>query len=407
MESLGLNLHNYIAFKPIYYFFLLLVAAINVLLLFLLGFAVYYLINIGNRYIEKQKTIKISKKHVYYFTMGMIISTILLILYNFRNIIFQIGPPLLWSILFAYLLNPIVNYFTKYNIGRTWAVVIVYTIISAIIFFISFTVAPKISNELGRLINLIPLYSKQATEFSNRLYSKIDEMQYLPPEFSGVEEALSENLMRIQNYLVNLLRNLTMGIFNLFSQLITLVLIPVFTFYFLKDADYFKKKLILLLPKFSRNAMIDMFKDIDILISRFIKGQLIVAAAVAFLCIIALFLIQVEFAFLIGLIAGIFNIIPYFGPIIGSVPAVIIALLDDPSKAIWVIVAFTVIQQIESAILSPKIVGESVGLHPIMVIVVLLIGNMLYGIIGMLFAVPVAASIKIVCKHIVERIVRY
>ncbi|AOT73325.1 hypothetical protein Gferi_26840 [Geosporobacter ferrireducens] len=349
---------------------------------------------------------KINKKHFYYFSIGFIGVILFIFLYNFRNIIWQVLPPLLWSILFAYLLNPIVNQISKYNIPRIWSVLIVYSFLIAIIFFMLFTLTPKISKEMGRLIDLIPIYSRQAGELMNRIYSKIDQIEYLPPEFIGVEEAITENLIRIQVYLVSFVKNITTSIFNVFTHLITLVLIPVFTFYFLKDASYFKKKIILLLPKSGRSSVIEIAKDIDLLISRFIRGQLIVAAAVGILSIAALLLIRIEFAFLIGFIAGVSNVIPYFGPIIGSIPGVIIALLDEPSKAIWVIIAFTIIQQIESAIISPKIVGESVGLHPIMVILVLIVGNMLYGIIGMLFAVPIAASVKIICHHIIERIVR-
>ena len=407
MGSLGLNLQNYIEIRPMFYFFLLIVVGINILLLLLLGFSIYYLVNIGNRYIDQPKKIKLNKQHLYYSSIGLISIVLFIFLYNFRNIIWQVLPSLLWSILFAYLLNPIVNQISKYNIPRIGSVLIVYSLLITIIFFIFFTITPKISREMGRLIDLIPIYSRQAGELMNRIYNKIEQIEYLPPEFIGVEEAITENLTRIQVYLVNLLKNITTSIFNIFTHLITLVLIPVFTFYFLKDASYFKKKIILLLPKSGRSAVLDIARDIDILISRFIRGQLIVAAAVGILSIAAMLLIKIEFAFLIGFIAGISNIIPYFGPIIGSIPGVLIALLDEPSKAIWVIIAFTIIQQIESAIISPKIVGESVGLHPIMVILVLIVGNIVYGIIGMLFAVPVAASIKIICNHIIERIVRY
>lgn len=407
MGNLGLYLQNFLEVKPAFYFFLLIVAGINVLLLLLLGFSVYYLVNIGNHFIDQQKKIRISKKHFYYFSLGIAGILFFGLLYNFRSIIWQVLPPLGWSVLLAYLLNPIVNQISKHNISRIWAVIIVYSILTATIFFILFTITPKISREMGRLIDLLPIYSRQAGELMNKIYSKLDQIEYLPPEFIGVEEAITENLTRIQVYLVNFFRNITTRIFNIFTHLVTLVLIPVFTFYFLKDASHFKKKIILLLPKSGRTAILDIARDIDILISRFIRGQLIVAAAVGVLSIAAMLIIKVEFAFLIGFIAGLSNIIPYFGPIIGSIPGVIIALLDEPSKAIWVIIAFTVIQQIESAIISPKIVGESVGLHPIMVILVLIVGNMLYGILGMLFAVPVAASIKIIFHHIIERIVRY
>ena len=109
---------------------------------------------------------------------------------------------------------------------------------------------------------------------------------------------------------------------------------------------------------------------------------------------------------IIGAIAGLGNVIPYFGPIIGAIPAVIIAFLDEPIKALWVIIAFFGIQQIESAVLQPKIVGDSVGLHPVFVIISLLIGGELFGIAGLLFAVPIAGSIKVVLKYLVKILVK-
>jgi predicted PurR-regulated permease PerM len=160
------------------------------------------------------------------------------------------------------------------------------------------------------------------------------------------------------------------------------------------------------IPKGIRDQVINISRDIDNLLSRFIRGQLIIAMIVGVLSIIALVVLKVQFAFLIGTIAGVTNIIPYFGPIIGAIPAIIVALLDEPMKAIWVIIAFFIIQQTESAILSPKIVGESVGLHPVFVILVLLIGGELFGVIGLIFAIPIAASIKIILNHLVKILIK-
>jgi predicted PurR-regulated permease PerM len=221
-----------------------------------------------------------------------------------------------------------------------------------------------------------------------------------------VEVALKEYLQNFQVYIIDLFRQITTKTLNIFSNIVSIVLIPIYTFYFLKDTQFFRRKVLKSIPKGIRDQVINISRDIDNLLSRFIRGQLIIAMIVGVLSIIALVVLKVQFAFLIGTIAGVTNIIPYFGPIIGAIPAIIVALLDEPMKAIWVIIAFFIIQQTESAILSPKIVGESVGLHPVFVILVLLIGGELFGVIGLIFAIPIAASIKIILNHLVKILIK-
>ena len=114
----------------------------------------------------------------------------------------------------------------------------------------------------------------------------------------------------------------------------------------------------------------------------------------------------VGFAVPIGLITGFADIIPYIGPFLGFIPAVIFALLKSPIKALWVIIIFTIIQQIESNIITPKVVGESVGIHPVTVILALIIGGGFFGVIGMILAVPVVGISKVLYSYLVENINR-
>jgi predicted PurR-regulated permease PerM len=142
---------------------------------------------------------------------------------------------------------------------------------------------------------------------------------------------------------------------------------------------------------------------IDDVLSAYIRGQLLLILFVGGLSTIALLIIGVPFAIVLGLIAGIFEALPYVGPILGAIPALIVALLSDPVSAIWVAVAFFAIQQVENLILVPRISGESVKLHPAMVMVVLVMGNELAGLLGMLVAVPITATIRDVFKYLYLR----
>ena len=399
MDSI-INIFGSIDSKPIFFMVLLLIIAINFILLLLLSFSTYYLIQIANKYVDQNRRVRLGKKHVFMMVLSISLIVLLVIIYHFGDLIAWLMRPILWAIIFSYLLNPAVHILDKRGISRLWSVIILYTFITAFLFILFITITPILIREVKNLVELLPSYTAEASEFINMVYKKVEQLDNLSPQMSAIREPIEEYLITIQNKIIDSATDMTRSVFNTFSHVITIVLIPIYSFYFLKDTDHLKKKLIYIIPKAFRQELLHIAKDIDKLLNKFIRGQLVVAAFVGILCTLALFIIKVDFAILIGMIAGLSNIIPYIGPIIGAIPAVIIAILDEPSKAIWVIIAFFIIQQFESAILVPKIVGESVGIHPIIIIITLFIGNELYGIAGLIFGVPVVASIKILLRHL-------
>ncbi len=374
---------------------------INIILFFLFLFLIYYLINIGNKYVIYRKKVKFSRKHYILSMVIIILFFFFVFIYAFSEILISNLIPILWAVVFAYLLNPLVHKMMEYKISRLWSVTILYITIFGIISIASITITPRVTEEIKNLIEVLPKYTKRANTFINNMYQKYSlSMSSLPPEFIGVDVALRDHLNKLQMHIIDFLRGATEKGLSFFSSIVSIILIPIYSFYFLKDTNFFRKKLLIMIPKTMRNEVIYISKDVNKIISKFIRGQFIIAAIVGIMSIIMLITLDVEFAFLIGIIAGVTNIIPYFGPIIGAVPGVIIALLDNPIKAFWVIVGFFIIQQIESVFLSPKIVGDSVGLHPVFVIIALLIGGQILGIAGLIFAIPIAASIKIIFNHI-------
>lgn len=146
-------------------------------------------------------------------------------------------------------------------------------------------------------------------------------------------------------------------------------------------------------------------KDIDIVFTGYIRGEVIDSIIIAVLTSIALMLIHLDFAIIIGIISGIFNLIPYFGPIVGFILSIIIGVLDpNPMKAIYGAVAILIIQQIDGWIIVPKIVGDCVKLHPVVVLLAILIGGNLFGLLGMLLAVPIAAFIRLLLARYVPEL---
>ncbi|AKL95238.1 hypothetical protein CACET_c17900 [Clostridium aceticum] len=386
-------------------FFLFL---IQLTVLILLSFITYYLIHIGNQYVEGKNKVNVGKKQIYKFIFMFIILLLIIFLFRIRGLLFEIFGPFLFAIVLAYILNPIVHYLQRKGIERLWGVLLVYLTIFLVLFLFSITLIPRISEEIKNLIEVMPKYSNTTYDHLYDLYLKYNHnVESLPAELDGIKNLLRLNIDRIQGFVFGLFTSITDTLLNIFSKVIGLVLIPILTFYFLKDADGFKKTMILLIPKSFRHEVLNIARDIDEVLGGFIRGQLTVAAFVGILTTGALLALRVEFAVLVGLIAGVANIIPYFGPVIGIVPGVIFALMDGPMKALWVIVAFTIIQQIESGIIAPKIVGKSVGIHPVFVILALIIGGRFFGVLGLLIAVPTAAIIKVLGRHLLNYVVKF
>ncbi len=381
---------------------------IQVLVVILLAAILYYLVNIGNRYIEDKKRLAIKKKQIAYLTITLVGVLFFLLLVNLRGLLFNMLSPFIYAIVLAYILNPLIKKLCGRGMPRLWGVLLVYLAISIVILIFSITLIPRMTAEVRNLIELLPKYGNETFDYFYDIYLSYNKnVENLPEEFNAVKDLLRININRIQDIVINILKSVTEGLLAIFSKVIGVILIPILAFYFLKDAEEFKRSLIMLIPAKARREVLSIAKDVDKVLGGFIRGQLIVAAFVGLMTTIALMLLRVNFAVLVGLIAGLANIIPYFGPIIGIIPGVLFAIMDSPMKALWVIITFTVIQQIESAILSPKIVGESVGLHPIFVILALLIGGRFFGVVGLLAAVPAAGVLKVLGNHIIKYIVRF
>jgi predicted PurR-regulated permease PerM len=218
----------------------------------------------------------------------------------------------------------------------------------------------------------------------------------------SIKDVIDEGIINFQDLMIVTLQSILDSVVNAFSKILNIIIVPVIVFYLLKDAEYFKKQSLLLLPKKHRTKAILLFRDIDNAFGKFIRGQIIVATFIGILTTTALTILDVKYAVFLGLFAGIANVIPYFGPLIGLIPTVIFALFDSVAKALYAGIAFIIIQQIESGILTPKIIGESVGVHPVYVILSLFIGGKLMGIVGMILAVPIYVAIKLTVRHLLR-----
>jgi predicted PurR-regulated permease PerM len=319
--------------------------------------------------------------------------------------------PYVLALILAYLLLPVVNWLERrmprrlqtWNVSRALSIVLTYLVVIALLAGVVAFIVPIFVDQIRRLIENWPQLTSSVQDlWSEGLgwYKETIPEEWAQTIESNLQDLLTDVVTGVQNALVATVRTVSSTI----GFVIGLVVIPFWMFYILLDAKQVNQGVLGALPEQLRPDMQAMAHLIDDVLSAYIRGQLLLVLFVGGMATVALLVIGVPFALVLGLIAGMFEVLPFIGPILGAVPAVLVALLYDPISAVWVGIAFLAIQQVENLILVPRIAGQSVKLHPAAVMVVLVIGNELAGLFGMLLAVPVAAVFRDVFKYLYLRL---
>ncbi len=321
----------------------------------------------------------------------------LLLLIKVRAIL---GPFLLAFVL-AYLLNPLVEGLERYRISRNKSIAIVFILIVVVLATTVFLILPIIYNELSKLALILPNTIRSITERIDGFREQF-KATGLP---SRVALVLDQHLDQGERIIADRLNSLLANLPNVLSTVTLYILSPVIAIYFLADWKALGEGFFRIIPQRWRMEWRRLWQDINHVIRQFVRGDLVVAVIVGILIGIGVKLVGMEYALLIGLICGVFDLIPYFGPVLGAVPSVLLALTKSPVMAIKVALIILLVQQLEGNVISPKLMGESVGLHPLWVVFSLLACGELAGFWGMFLAVPLAAVIRVVFNHIYFRLV--
>ena len=371
----------------------------------LLILIIYYLINIGNNYVEKDNRIKIKYKILLPIFIALITIVIMRTLFKQYTILSDTFYTIIFSIILAYLFNPIINYLERKNIKRIWGVLLLYVVIIGMVLILSFLVIPRSSREIKRLMTDMPNYINKASGIIDFLYNEYySTLGDLPPIFQGVQQVIMENIVGLESIVVNGLKTFIGGIINTFSKVVSLILTPILTLYFLVDKDYFTEKIVNMIPAKYKKDCMKLSRDIDSSLSKFVRGKIIMATYVGVATTIVLLLLGVEFAILIGFITGFADVIPYIGPFLGFLPAVFFAFLSSPIKALWLAIIFVFIQWTENNILAPKVIGDTTGIHPVVILLAIIVGGGVFGVMGMILGVPVIAVLIILYDFTKDKI---
>jgi len=320
----------------------------------------------------------------------------------------RVLQPVFWAIGVAYVLNPMMKFFQrKFKMPRILAILVCYVIVIGIIITLITIVIPMIVENVSDLINNVDDYQVMAIDYfqenvaSTAWYKDLGLGEYL------TIDRLSTQIVDIPELLNNVLNGLVGFVGGFLGGTFKIIVGFIIAVYLLLDKEKFQIGLKKIVYGFFKEKQADLtiifFGDVNKIFSRYIIGKTIDSAIIGFLCFIGLVILQTPYAALIAIIVGITNMIPYFGPFIGMVPAIILTLFVSPIKAIWVGLFIFGLQQFDGYYLGPKILGDSVGLSPFWIILGILVGGSMMGVLGMLLAVPIVAVMQMVFTRVVEK----
>lgn len=362
-------------------------------------FATYYMVNIGNNYVDDKRKVRLNLRKILKYVLIFAGAAIIITTFRSYNSLRYLLNAFLTSVVIAYVLNPLVKWLeTRYpKLKRKWWIMIIFLAIFLILVFMMVSLLPRTINEFSKLVNNFPLYLDQAKKVVIDLSHKYFGRDVLNLEKLKVRDIFGKIGMSDFN-----LSSMMVGVKSTFSKIFIAVLVPIFVFYLLNDKEIFIKKLKELIPAKYREQSVAIGKKMDESVFKYVKGKILMAIYVGVAVGIFLGIIGVDFALVIGIITMFADIIPYIGPFLGLAPATVFALLDSPTKAIFVIIMFLFLQWTENNIVGPKIMSDQLGYHPMLVLIITIAGGFLFGFVGMIFALPFVIALEVVYEYYKE-----
>lgn len=297
------------------------------------------------------------------------------------------------SVLIAYILNPIVNFLEKRNIKRMLGVVIIALLTSAIVFLILGLLLPIIIEDIIYFLNNIPEYTTTFFAFVDKILTYFN----IEVSLESVKDFISERIGIITKYALNTVTTAAASVKGIVMLILNIVLIPVLVFFLLKDFPEFKNFMNTVVCRLKLQGVVNHLSEFETLIGKYFRGMFFVGIVLSILYTTVLLIVEVKGAFIFGIITGMGGMIPYVGFAVGMIASIIATAIQfqDIIHPIYVLIGFVIVQILESTVITPKIVGNSMGLNPVIVIIALMIGGASLGLIGMILALPIAAFIKI------------
>lgn len=295
--------------------------------------------------------------------------------------------PVVISIFLAYLLAPLVEAIENRGLSRTWAVIIVFVVLMSAIGLAISLVWQTMLDEIKNIMAGVQIDNRE--QLVEGIRAKL-QAAFPGMAQSNIVKDMAEKAVTYGETFAN-------KTLEAFSAIGEMIIVPFLTFFILKDARTLKKNIVAQIPNRYFEMSLSLIHKATLQLGRFIRGQLLDAAIVGIMAMIALSLLKLRYALLIGALAGMANLIPFLGPIVGGIPAIIVSIIDTGSFSgvLPIIVAFAVIKLIDDVFVQPLVVSKSVELHPVTVIISIFAGGHVAGILGMIVAVPLVSIAKV------------
>lgn len=309
------------------------------------------------------------------------------------GLVYLLAPiltPFLFGALLAFLMDPLVKKLEKHKVPHLISVTIAFLLLISIFLAFILMLIPLIQKQIQILIAVMP-------DIINWVQIKSKEWFDVTLDLTFIKENLSTSLPRISVVLAGLLQSS----FTVIEWVVNLVLTPIVFFYLLRDWDIIRNEAIGLFPKSNRNTLVKLSQQCSVVLSGFFRGQLLVMLALSIIYSVGLMATGLNLGLFIGMLGGMLSIVPYLGSSFVLISSVIAAFVQwgDWHSVIPVFIVFLVGQGLEGYVLTPYLVGERIGLHPVAVIFSILAGGTLFGFFGVLLALPAAAVIKVLVNH--------
>ncbi len=332
---------------------------------------------------------------------------LLLALSAVAGLLYLLAPvltPFAVSALLAYMGDPLVDRLER-HLPRWLAVTVVFVVIFLALIAVLLVLLPLVERQIGALVAKLPLYWQRIQEHVLPWVGQRLGLEAELADLAALPQILAQHWREAGGVAKGVVSAVSKSGLALLGWLANLLLVPVITFYLLRDWDLLVARVRELLPRRLEPTVVRLARDSDEVLGAFLRGQLLVMLALALVYSVGLALVGLDFALLIGLVAGLVSFVPYLGFLVGILLAGIAALLQFQDAFILLPVAavFAVGQALEGMVLTPWLVGDRIGLHPVAVIFAVLAGGQLFGFFGVLLALPVAAVVMVILRYAHER----
>ncbi|MEC0532235.1 AI-2E family transporter [Bacillus spizizenii] len=313
-----------------------------------------------------------------------------------------ISLPIILTGIVYYLLNPVVDFLERRRIRRIYSILLLYLLIIGLITITIVSIIPFLKEQIMSLIDNIPRYVDVVEDQTKQLIGS----NFVNQAQQTMNINISDLATKVSDQAATIVNSTFTGVGNFIGALteiiISIVTVPFILFYLLKDGKKLPVYILKFVPTRLKEQTYTVLSEMNHRLSSYIRGQIIVSFCIGFLLFIGYLIIGLDYASLLAVIAACTSIVPYLGPTIAITPAIIIAIVTSPLMLLKLVIVWTIVQLIEGKLISPQIMGKNLHIHPITIIFLLLTAGKLFGVVGIILAIPGYAVAKVITTHLFD-----